>query len=112
MTINVKAAIEREYGKQVGGSELEKFEIRFWLSTEANGRTVESRGTTVTIELPSRADAREFVAKRPAYIEMRIQNDGLDAKQANAKLPEYVSEVMALDAQWNDTISKTFDDAE
>lgn len=98
--LNVENAIERDLGT--------KFEIRFWLSTEINGRKVESRGTVVTIEKPTVADAREWATGTTKYIAMRMGNDELAAKEANAKLPEYIKEVQDQDVAWNDFIENTW----
>lgn len=106
--LHVESAIERSLGK-AGGVGNERFEIRFWLTTEINGKKVESRGATTIVEVANIGDAREFATKRAAYIEMRIGNDELGPKEANAKLPEYIQEVNNLDAEWNNIISKTFD---
>lgn len=50
--LKVESEIERSLGS--------KYEIRFWLSTEVNGRKVDSRGTVVTVEKQTVADARAW----------------------------------------------------
>lgn len=98
--LKVENTVERSLGN--------KHEIRFWLSTEINGRKVESRGTVVTVEMPTFADARSWANGTARYIDMRIGNDELAAKEANAKLPEYIKEVQDQDVAWNDFIENTW----
>lgn len=98
--LKVENAIERSYGK-VGGTGNERFEIRFWLSTEVNGRKVESRGTVVTVEKSSVADAREYARRIGYTVSSQIFNNqwtAKDAKEANVALPGIVNDAVAEDA--------------
>lgn len=99
-TIKVENAIERSLGN--------KHEIRFWLSTEIDGRKVESRGTVVTIEKPSVADARDFARRIGYSVASKIfdnQWTSKDAKEANAALPGLVNDSIAADTALDATFS-------
>jgi hypothetical protein len=99
--LKVENAIERSLGK-AGGTGDERFEIRFWLSTEINGRKAESRGTVVTIEKPTVADAQDFARRIGYSVAAKIfdnQWTAKDARVANATLAEFVNDAIKADAE-------------
>lgn len=90
--LKVENAVERSLGSS--------HEIRFWLSTEINGRKVESRGTVAKIEKPTVADARDFARRIGYSVAGAIFNNqwtAENAKEANAALPSLVSDAIAAD---------------
>lgn len=104
-TLNVKSAIERSLGK-VGGIGDERFEIRFWLSVEVNGRNVESRGETLIITAVDIADARLFAQGGEKHISEKVT--GMAPKDASAAMPALIDELRTIDADWQ-AISHVFD---
>lgn len=91
--LKVENAVERSLGN--------KYEIRFWLSTEINGRKIDSRGTVVNVEKPTIADAREFARRIGYTVAGKIFNNqwtAKDAKEANAAFQTLVNDAVAEDS--------------
>lgn len=101
--LKVESAIERSLGK-VGGTGNERFEIRFWIRTEVNGRKAESRGTVVNVEKPTVADARKWMQEISMILSGYIFNNqwtAANAKEVNAVFPNLVNDAIAEDAQFH-----------
>ena len=110
--ITVKAEIERSFGKSTVNP-AERFEMRFWLEMPVNGKTAMSRGTVITVEQPSLADARQFARQKAAHTQSKLYHWILDQGIANVtpkdaanKLPELLGEVIQDEIDWQKAIEE------
>jgi hypothetical protein len=95
-SIIIKSEIENSSGKSIANP-VESFNIRVWLEMTVNGKTAMSRGTVITVEQPSLADARQLARRIAAHAQEQIA--GMDAKAANSALAAIVNEAVERDAQ-------------
>jgi len=108
----VKADIEKSLGKSAVNP-VERFEIRFWLEMLVNGKTAQSRGTVITVEQPSLADARQFSRQKAAHVQSKLYHWMLDQGVANVtpkdaanKMPELLNEAIQDEKDWWQTIDE------
>ena len=90
--LKVNYDIERSVGN--------RYEIRFWLSAEVDGRTHESRGTVVTVEKKTTQEARQWMRRIGYEVAGQIFNrqwTAANANEANKALSQWVDDAIADD---------------